>query len=300
MASDWLVRISPQIHVIWAGSVSSSWFEPARRLYNHQLVVFFNGACNVRIDGDVFLCKKGTFMIIPPGKLHSAAALEGGFSNYSIHFDWAFTGRSFPSRHCVYHPASIPLRELHPAPSFIPKCPMFGEVGREEEVFSVLRKLHFRWISSGRGQRESCRALLLEALILLLSPGVGAHAGYGRSDQLACKVKSFLQDSYLKAISIQKSLRSLGCSHAHLCRIFSRTYGMSPREYLNELRLEHAKGMLLSGSCSVKESALGSGFNDPRYFARIFRRRNGMSPRDFALKFEDSFGRRMPPHAIED
>ena len=53
---------------------------------------------------------------------------------------------------------------------------------------------------------------------------------------------------------------------------------MSPIEYLTELRLKHARTLLMNTGRTVSEVAEAAGFEDPSYFARVYKKRFCLSP----------------------
>jgi AraC family transcriptional regulator len=73
-------------------------------------------------------------------------------------------------------------------------------------------------------------------------------------------------------------------SEAYLRRVFLRIYGRSPLEYINGLRIERAKEMLLSGLYSIGDIAFNCGFSDAKYFSTAFKRITGRTPSDYAKK----------------
>ena len=72
-----------------------------------------------------------------------------------------------------------------------------------------------------------------------------------------------------------------GVSQEHLSREMRRYYDLTPSRYINQLRLEHACGMLKSTPHSVTTIALKCGFSSVSYFNRLFRRIYGCSPSDY-------------------
>ncbi|MFC0215820.1 helix-turn-helix domain-containing protein [Paenibacillus chartarius] len=64
------------------------------------------------------------------------------------------------------------------------------------------------------------------------------------------------------------------------CRSFKRTTGHSPTDYLNQIRIHHAKAQL-SPALPVKEVAAAVGFSSEYYFSRIFKKYVGLSPTHF-------------------
>jgi len=66
-----------------------------------------------------------------------------------------------------------------------------------------------------------------------------------------------------------------------LSRLFKNQVGIGFAEYVNSKRLEYAKDLLLTTSCSIKEVAQKSGYASESYFGRIFKATYGSSPSAF-------------------
>ena len=75
--------------------------------------------------------------------------------------------------------------------------------------------------------------------------------------------------------------RLLYMSERSLQRRFKSAFDKTFKEYLNQVRLDHACERLLAGE-KVSDVAFNSGFNDPSYFSQRFKHHFGMSPSKFA------------------
>lgn len=71
---------------------------------------------------------------------------------------------------------------------------------------------------------------------------------------------------------------ALSISEMQLYRKLKALAGMTPTEYLRNLRLERAAGMLRSGNKTVQEIMYSCGFVSKTYFFREFAKRYGLSP----------------------
>jgi AraC-like DNA-binding protein len=97
-------------------------------------------------------------------------------------------------------------------------------------------------------------------------------------------LKAFLRDNLRRDISVEEMAEIMGLSRSHLTRLFSREMGMSPRMYLEDLRLKTAMGILFEEKASIKETAARCGISDVNYFCRLFKKRYGISPGKYKEK----------------
>jgi len=70
-------------------------------------------------------------------------------------------------------------------------------------------------------------------------------------------------------------------STSRFAHLFREKLGLSPLRYVEQLRLEKAKALLLGTADSVKEIAAGVGYPDALHFSTRFRRKFGRSPRAY-------------------
>ncbi len=95
------------------------------------------------------------------------------------------------------------------------------------------------------------------------------------------RVKQFLQHNMAEDVTVQQLADLVYVSKSYLSRIFRRQTGMSLNDYLQKLRVEAAKSILVSSNLSVEEVSSMVGYHSPKYFYRVFLSNTGMSPREF-------------------
>lgn len=81
--------------------------------------------------------------------------------------------------------------------------------------------------------------------------------------------------------------KECGISEAYFRRIFTNKYGVSPKEYIINLRINYAKNLLKCGELSVEETAISCGFTEACHFSREFKKRTGVSPKNFIDGFNN-------------
>lgn len=79
-------------------------------------------------------------------------------------------------------------------------------------------------------------------------------------------------------------LAAAGRSQEHVCRQTRRHLGLSPTQYVNRVRIQHA-AMLLAGTDRIlSDVAADCGFENLSYFHRLFRDQYGTTPRSYRMR----------------
>ncbi len=98
-----------------------------------------------------------------------------------------------------------------------------------------------------------------------------------KASLLSLKAKRLIHESYLVYPSIARIAKRLGVTHEHLSRQFKRDFGMSPSDYLRQLRVADAPLRLARGEEIVNVSQ-DVGYNDLSRFYKQFRKTTDTSP----------------------
>ncbi len=130
-------------------------------------------------------------------------------------------------------------------------------------------------------EREEA-AVLNAALYRILALHFAELRSAISSDTISQKVMRFIRENYYENISIQTIAAQFNYSRNYIYARFKEDYGLSPQEFLLNLRIEKAKQLLLKErTLSIKDVALSVGYTDSLYFSRLFHRKVGISPKDF-------------------
>ncbi len=94
----------------------------------------------------------------------------------------------------------------------------------------------------------------------------------------------YIKKNYREPITIKKLAAIAGMSEANLFKKFKHSYNCTPVEYIIQLRIEHAKQLLISNpEIGIKSICFESGFNTLEYFYRKFTQITGKSPKKFKI-----------------
>lgn len=81
-------------------------------------------------------------------------------------------------------------------------------------------------------------------------------------------------------------IAAAGRSQEHVCRTCKTVLGMTPTEFINRIRIEHAGHLLRSDEASIDDIIESCGFENSGYFYRLFRRQYDTTPRAFRLRYQ--------------
>lgn len=133
------------------------------------------------------------------------------------------------------------------------------------------------------GQASSGRfndPLITSAAAYAFTMELGRIEAEPKHDSFA-PVRAYVEEAFSSPLDVGEMAKVAGMSRAHFARRFRASQGISPGDYLRQVRLRHAARLLGNPRYSIKEVALQSGFDNANYFAKVFRREMGLSPGDF-------------------
>ncbi len=92
------------------------------------------------------------------------------------------------------------------------------------------------------------------------------------------EINSSLTD---KCLSVERLAKICGISDVYFRKIFYQKFGISPKEYIIDKRMEYARQLLATGDFGVAEVAENCGYSEPCHFSREFKRKFGISPKHY-------------------
>lgn len=104
---------------------------------------------------------------------------------------------------------------------------------------------------------------------------------YVKQNQIASDFKRAVMNNCLSSKEVGYYANSLGTTTTILNRYVKKTFNKTPKDFINEVLLLHAKTMLSRPSASVKEVAYELNFDDYSHFVKFFKKMTGVSPAEY-------------------
>ncbi|QJD82972.1 AraC family transcriptional regulator [Cohnella herbarum] len=237
------------------------------RIPVHLFCFITKGEGVALIDGALFKIRPFELYLLVPGMIVEFPEQGKGYEYLGVFFEpvslvktnGARSVKQTSSSTGTLFPGHLPIR--HP-----------------QQVFQRILQMQDK--SSGP-QKESRFSLRLRLETLINEFIVNASDKSDMSDERIDRSISHMELRYTEKISMEELADKANMGPAAYSRQFRKVTGISPVEYLGNIRIDRAKRLLDQDSSRVKEVAAAVGFRSEFYFSRTFQRIVGVSPTVF-------------------
>ena len=127
--------------------------------------------------------------------------------------------------------------------------------------------------------RNECRLKKFSIFYGLLSK---VSSSYSKKHPFLDAVIGFIEENIQEPALTNTALaKRIGISEVYLRKLFAVHYGMTPKQYILDIRIRKAKQMLIDTPFTVTAIAEECGFSSLYHFCRIFKQRTGLTPTQF-------------------
>ena len=103
-----------------------------------------------------------------------------------------------------------------------------------------------------------------------------------RQRKYVLEAQSYVERHYAdNSLSLEQVAAHVGISASYLSRIFIETYGVKFTQWLNDLRIEKAKRLLLESDHLIRDISQEVGFLSIQNFMRVFKQKTGVKPSEY-------------------
>lgn len=152
-----------------------------------------------------------------------------------------------------------------------------------------LRELLDRLLEPGAIDRIDLAAMELFEMLVEQDGERGALSG--ELEARIGRIATYFHLHFTEEIDMERLLKENSFSRRNFFRCWSRLHESGPAEYIRELRLNHAAGLLAETTLPIDEIARRVNFCNSSYLIRLFRARFGTTP----LRYRTAAQTRRPP-----
>lgn len=233
-------------------NIRPHWHEHTEMLY------FFGGTAKVFCGGKCLDVQKGDFVTVNQNELHT---LQDGVADYG----------------CILLPPAF----------FEDNHIIFENYIRDDEIRKITEKIFEEFNTKNTAYKTAIRAytyMLVTHLTRNYACDVLDDKAYNLRTEKLNKINKaidYINENYAEDISTKFLSETVHISVWHFCRLFKDVTGKTPKEYINDIRINKACGLLKNTDMTITEIAGCCGFNDMNYFSRYFKMRMGISPKGY-------------------
>ena len=202
----------------------------------------------------------GTIVVISCNKEHVYKTL----SDEAWEFKWIrFNGQAVSAYYNLVNP-----NEIH----------VYKDVDLTQYT-GILDKLRINIMSQDLLDSLKASDIIIELLTILITIRLEESRGaLSEAKQKIESVTAYMQENYFEKLAIDELASKCYYSKFHFIRFFKRQLGISPYEYLTNIRINKAKELLYASQLSLSEIAEKTGFSDSKNFITNFRISTSMTP----------------------
>lgn len=161
--------------------------------------------------------------------------------------------------------------------------------GQRPHMENLLNELYDEFNQEGHWQKALIRAKLMEILIrfdrlrrsrkLKNSDLTKPNGTYMQNKMW--RVVNYVHRHYQEEITLSGIAEHFHFSPSHLSESFKRCIGKNFLDFVHELRIRHACGLLSSTEMNISDIAMEVGYGSYKTFSRVFRIKKGMTPQNY-------------------
>lgn len=227
---------------------------------NIEILYFIEGEGIVYSGTAEFPVHVGDIVVINPNVLHGIESITEQCMYYCLIVDKS-----------LYEDFGIPASHM-----------LFKEIVRDSTAQGYYDTIIREWTDRGAFYKPAVKLAALQMLLHLSRYHLdSANEINSLQDKRLTMVKdaiSYIRTHFRDEITIDDICEEIGFSKYYFCRAFKEVTRRTPVDYINFVRCNYARNLLLSGRYNVSESAEMSGFKNLSYFSKTYKKYMGTLP----------------------
>ena len=226
---------------------------------NNELIFHFSGHDTVYFNGLVLETKPNTIRFLPKGEIEQ----------YDV----------------IRHEPGECIDVVFDADRPIADRAWVMDVAQNEKIGILFKKIFATWVGKNNGYYFESISILYKIFAELQNTRYVPKQHY-------LKIKpavDVIHDRFLQEeLSIDTLAEMCGMKESYFQRLFKEKYGVAPKKYIIQLKINHACELLRLERYTVTQIAALCNFSDVYFFSRQFKEHMGITPTQFIKKYKSS------------
>ncbi len=153
----------------------------------------------------------------------------------------------------------------------------------QEKIYGIFCDMLYEYEHYEKESELILKGMLCHLMITIMrfhKPSTPADIELSKADTSILKAIKYMENNFLNSPTLVETANYVNFSPAHFSRLFKKVIGVTYSEYLNYIRIEIGRNLLLTTDLSIGEIAQLSGFDNSNYFCNVMKKLLGNNPRN--------------------
>lgn len=291
MNTTQLSKIQPYIRFVNNYQPIISYTENPRIIFDYEFMYTMEGSVDISYCDKIYTLNKSDLLYFRPfDKNFMIVDHTKNFRTHCIHFDWIkpddiydFTAEEFYTHSVLSPDHHEKLALLHSRPVCEPcdfNIPTYTKGLPHNKFSELFSKCYYEFLQDTPASHLRLKSFFYEIVAEL-------YTCVFRSDSekiMHPKIKyaiQYIKSNYTLPLTAPSLAYKFDLSPKYFGTLFKSSTGMGVSEFIQKLRIDAAKEMLLGTSMTVSEISQKLGFNNPFYFSNCFKAAEDLSPTEY-------------------
>lgn len=160
-------------------------------------------------------------------------------------------------------------------------------------VSEIVNEIYREWCDEKFGYELAIRSGILKLFLYVVRHLDSKYEKslFSESDEMTTIIYKAAEycSSHCCDVTAKQISEMYSVSYSYFSRTFKKIMGRTFSQYLNDVRIDNARKMLLTSSASMSEIATDTGFSSASHFIHNFKKKTGFSPLAYKSKFKEKY-----------
>lgn len=243
------------------------WDMPKMHSHNyHELYFLLSGSRRYFVGHTIYDVSPGDIVIIPQNTLHRTSGKNAGYERFALYFSDEFIS---DFRKEINERAYYDLLNMG--------CVYLGEAVKEK-IKCILLEIEQEKIKNDIFSNSLIKKYLFEIFVLVIRCGSKKSEEVDAKTERIESVLCYINENFANNITLSALAKRAFMEETYFSKRFKAITGFCFSEYLNQVRINMAKELLINSDLSISQIAEHCGFSGANYFGDVFKKRTNFSP----------------------